>query len=321
MAELATTTPPVAAGPERDALLATKLHVPVRPVAWLALDEGDNDPARFWRHAGAALDTVHHESIQAIAPDFTYVDVGRRFPQARLVVPTTSGYLLLAAEVDRRPMFLPNSRAKRRLLRQIQRLLRGLRADQRVLEAVAFDGLLTPARRGELLEQRPEVPVARFDLAVLVETTSPTTAAELEAEPLWGELVATIEAASRRSYHLRGHNVRRMGPVDHHRQGVFLFNYFYADRTDLNLAALQYTAGWFADQTGLDNSTVLLPDDTSEPRYRLVNHARWDRLADVLPSLIFKRSFRTYVLAHFKANGVAAMPVLYRLVPDPEERG
>jgi hypothetical protein len=60
MAELATTTPPVAAGPERDALLATKLHVPVlRPVAWLALDEGDNDPARFWRHAGAALDTVH----------------------------------------------------------------------------------------------------------------------------------------------------------------------------------------------------------------------------------------------------------------------
>jgi hypothetical protein len=78
--------------------------------------------------------------------------------------------------------------------------------------------------------------------------------------------------------------------VDHRRQGVFLFNYFFADRTDLNLAAWQYTAGWFPDQTGLDNSTVLLPDATSEPRYRLVNHARWDRLLDVLPSLIFKRS-------------------------------
>jgi hypothetical protein len=97
--------------------------------------------------------------------------------------------------------------------------------------------------------------------------------------------------------------------------------YFYADRTDLNLAAWRYTAGWFRDQTGLDNSTVLLPDDTSEPRYRLINHARWDRLRDVLPSLLFKRSFRTYVLAHFKANGVAAMPVLYRLVPDNEELG
>ena len=29
-----------------------------RPVAWLSLDTGDNDPARFWRHAVAALDGV-----------------------------------------------------------------------------------------------------------------------------------------------------------------------------------------------------------------------------------------------------------------------
>ena len=28
------------------------------PVAWLSLDPGDNDPARFWRHAVAALDQV-----------------------------------------------------------------------------------------------------------------------------------------------------------------------------------------------------------------------------------------------------------------------
>jgi LuxR family maltose regulon positive regulatory protein len=28
------------------------------PVAWLSLDEGDNDPARFWRHAAAALTRV-----------------------------------------------------------------------------------------------------------------------------------------------------------------------------------------------------------------------------------------------------------------------
>ena len=28
------------------------------PVAWLSLDAGDNDPARFWRHAAAALDPL-----------------------------------------------------------------------------------------------------------------------------------------------------------------------------------------------------------------------------------------------------------------------
>jgi LuxR family transcriptional regulator, maltose regulon positive regulatory protein len=28
-------------------------------VAWLSLDAGDNDPARFWRHAVAALDLAN----------------------------------------------------------------------------------------------------------------------------------------------------------------------------------------------------------------------------------------------------------------------
>ena len=104
MAETSTTTPPEAAAPERDRLLATKLHVPRprpqflarprllerlteatardltlvcapagfgktsllgdwarhsrQPVAWLSLDGGDSDPARFWRYVAAALDTV-----------------------------------------------------------------------------------------------------------------------------------------------------------------------------------------------------------------------------------------------------------------------
>jgi LuxR family maltose regulon positive regulatory protein len=104
MAEPPTTTSSTAVGPERDLLLATKLHIPrphagfvprprlaerlaegtarelvlvctpagfgkttlladwarrsQRPVAWLSLDAADNDPARFWRHVAAALDTV-----------------------------------------------------------------------------------------------------------------------------------------------------------------------------------------------------------------------------------------------------------------------
>jgi hypothetical protein len=129
-------------------------------------------------------------AIEEIAPDFIYVDAGRRFPQARLVEPTSSGYLLLAAEVDRRPMFLPDSRPKRRLSRRVKQQLSTLKADDRVLEANLFDGLPTPARRGELLKQRPDVPVARFDLAVLVETTSPEAAADLEDGTPWKDLAA-----------------------------------------------------------------------------------------------------------------------------------
>ena len=44
------------AGFGKTALLADWARVDGRPLAWLSLDAGDNDPARFWRYALAALD-------------------------------------------------------------------------------------------------------------------------------------------------------------------------------------------------------------------------------------------------------------------------
>jgi hypothetical protein len=114
MAEPATTMRSIGVGYERDALLATKLHIPrpraglvarprlverldegmarelvlvctpagfgkttlladwvrggQRPVAWLSLDEGDNDPVRFWRHVAAALGTVRPGVAERVVP-------------------------------------------------------------------------------------------------------------------------------------------------------------------------------------------------------------------------------------------------------------
>jgi LuxR family maltose regulon positive regulatory protein len=115
MTEPPTTTPSPAPTLERDALLATKLHIPRprpnflarprllerlahgtareltlvcapagfgktsllgewargsrRPVAWLSLDQGDSDPARFWRYLAAALDGLRagiHQQVAAL---------------------------------------------------------------------------------------------------------------------------------------------------------------------------------------------------------------------------------------------------------------
>src|SRR2546423_9103279 len=46
------------AGFGKTALLADWVRGGGRPVAWLGLDGGDSDPARFWRYAVAALDRV-----------------------------------------------------------------------------------------------------------------------------------------------------------------------------------------------------------------------------------------------------------------------
>ena len=41
-----------------------------RPVAWLSLDAGDNDPVRFWRHAVAALDPARPGIAERVLPLF-----------------------------------------------------------------------------------------------------------------------------------------------------------------------------------------------------------------------------------------------------------
>ena len=38
-----------------------------RPVAWLSLDQGDNDPARFWRYVAAALDQAQPGTGERVA--------------------------------------------------------------------------------------------------------------------------------------------------------------------------------------------------------------------------------------------------------------
>lgn len=46
------------AGFGKSSLLADWVRSDGRPVGWLSLDAGDNDPVRFWRHVAAALDGV-----------------------------------------------------------------------------------------------------------------------------------------------------------------------------------------------------------------------------------------------------------------------
>jgi LuxR family transcriptional regulator, maltose regulon positive regulatory protein len=56
------------AGFGKTALLADWLRSGDRPVAWLSLDAGDNDPVRFWRHLVAALDRARPGIGERVAP-------------------------------------------------------------------------------------------------------------------------------------------------------------------------------------------------------------------------------------------------------------
>jgi hypothetical protein len=58
------------AGYGKTVLLADWARRGPQPVAWLSLDAGDNDPARFWRHAVAALDRSRPGLAERVAPLF-----------------------------------------------------------------------------------------------------------------------------------------------------------------------------------------------------------------------------------------------------------
>ena len=56
------------AGSGKTALLADWARSGQRPTAWLSLDDADNDPARFWRHAVAALDRACRGIGERVSP-------------------------------------------------------------------------------------------------------------------------------------------------------------------------------------------------------------------------------------------------------------
>src|SRR6266567_1933892 len=56
------------AGSGKTALLADWARGGGRPVAWLGLDGGDNDPTRFWRYVVAALDRARPGLAELVGP-------------------------------------------------------------------------------------------------------------------------------------------------------------------------------------------------------------------------------------------------------------
>jgi hypothetical protein len=237
------------------------------------------------------------------------------FAKVDLVAPDDHGYLLAAAAVDRRwPFaFFRESQIKRTLLDRLKQRLDAVRALPGVRAATLYKARLIPPGRGRFLQQRPAAHIARYDVVALVEAESPEAAKTIADTAEWAALQSDFRAVSNDVYVVAASNVKRIGPVDRMRDGVFLFNFFFADRLDQNLAVWEYTAGWFEQQTDLHNSVVLLPEPGERKDYTIINHCRWNSLWDILPSLMFKPSFRSYVLAHFEVNNTAAIPILYRL--------
>ncbi len=248
-----------------------------------------------------------------------------RYAPATLMAPATSGYIHIAAEVRPPPRpgpLLFRGRAKRKLLATLGELARRLERDAGVEKVTVYEAVAIPplSRLPYVRERADEIRLPRFDVVVLVETTSPAAVREVQATPPYREIIDTLRAHARGVHVVAARNAKRIGDVDKTRPGLFLFNYFVADDADRALRLWDHLAGWYAVETGLDNSTLLVPLEGERSDYVAINHARWDQSVPRFVSRqLLKRSFRTFVAANLAANRVGALPVLYRLAR-PERR-
>ena len=237
--------------------------------------------------------------------------------QGMLKKPNALGYIVITAEVELPSMFLPNSSNKQQLLAELKMLCRKLRgSSEAIYRADIFDAFIIPpgtaAGKKLIKEKSYNVHEAKFDTVILIECASAKEALVVRRT---AALEAIVNLARLRSTFMEVavyKNPKRIDEVSKDTDGIFLFNYFYSEDTQTLLDVWEYTAGWWTKNANLTNSTLLQPV-LAGSSYNLVNHCRWDRLMDVLPSLIFKPDLKRFVLRNFTENNVVAMPILYRL--------
>ena len=174
--------------------------------------------------------------------------------------------------------------------------------------------IIPPARQSYLDSIKDRIHVAKFDIAILIETKNIDSAKKVCEYKNFHELVEFFEKKASFTHVTVMENARRIAEVDKSKKGIYLFNYFYAENPNDLLPVWEYTAGWFTANTELDNSTLLRPIKEDKSKFGVINHCRWDKLSSLLPKLIFMKTLRLYVGANFEANRIASMPILYRLI-------
>jgi hypothetical protein len=244
--------------------------------------------------------------------DLKIVNPNPKYGRAKLIEPPPLGYIHVAAAVEppsRGPLPRRSPR-KQALLANLKSLATQLERLETVEKATVYRAILVPPPAGYAKEKASHV--ARYDVVVLIETTSPEVIDEVQRSEPYKLLLEAVTQATSDVHVMRARCVRRIADVDKTRQGLFLFNYFVADDPEVALELWDYLADWYVVETGLRNSTLLAPIGDAD--YVFVNHARWDEsLPRFMVRQMTKPSFFTYVLANMRANRTGAMPLLYRL--------
>lgn len=225
-----------------------------------------------------------------------------RYPAPTFRAPVTDRFVYAGWSVD--PPRVPrvgHSARRREAIDRIAALATECERDAEVVGvAVHETRLIAPV---------PGTP--RLDVLVLARATTSAAAARL----------ADAVRAHEPDLLMRARNTRRIGDTDAPGTGTFLFNHFSATDPAIAVPAWEQAGAWFVAKMGVDNSTLLQPeDDADDDPYPLVNYVQ----APCEPGAFLRRqltrpSFHTYVRRLLRENGMVSFPLLTRQVRAPHE--
>jgi hypothetical protein len=220
-----------------------------------------------------------------------------KHPRAMFVEPLPYGYIYAGMTVDPpgRAPFVRGSARRDEALEKLKIVAGQLEALEEVVRATVYRAVLIPPIEG----------APRFDVTVLLETTSPEEISGVQTSEAFTQVDADFVMAAR--------NTRRIGDTEENLSGTFLFNHFTAEDLERALEAWESLTGWYTTKTGVDNSTLLQP--TGEAPYAFVNYVRLPRgpVRFMLDQLT-RPTFYTFVRTKLRANGMVALPLLCEAV-------
>ena len=220
-----------------------------------------------------------------------------KHPQAAFAEPLPYGYIYVGMTVDPpgRAPFVRRSAKRDEALEKLKSVAGQLEALDEVVRATVYRAVLIPPIEG----------VPRFDVMVLLETTSPEKIDGVRSSEAFKRLGADFVMGAR--------NTRRIGDTEENMSGTFLFNHFTAEDPERAVEVWEGLTGWYTTKTGVDNSTLLQP--IGEAPYAFVNYVRLPRgpVRFMLDQLI-RPSFYTFVRTQLRAKGMVALPLLCEAV-------
>lgn len=223
-------------------------------------------------------------------------DRSLRHRKATFTEPAPYGYLYVGMRIDppRGMPFVGKSVTRAEVLTKCASVARRLNTLAEVVSVAVYEAVMIP----------PAKDSPRFDVMVLIQTTSAETITTVEAAEAYRDLDADFVMAAR--------NTRRIGDIDRSKAGAFLFNHFTATDPERALRTWEDIAGWFTHKAAVDDSALLQP--IQEGPYVFVNHVRLPGSPIRFFLRLLKPSFRRSVSKSLSANQIGFAAVVCRPV-------